>query len=69
MSIENEYSRASFRLWSACIEESSKEKAAECQMDAAKYLVSERPFFTAADGKVIAMEKLDSYDRQRFENL
>lgn len=66
LKVKNNY-RASFTLWKNCMREYSAEKATECQMDAVKVLVAQRPKFTPSDLDVEGMKKLDSINRRRVE--
>jgi len=54
-------------LWSNCIKASNPARADRCQMDAVKSLLSQRPYFAPHEAKVLAMKKLNSFERRRVE--
>jgi len=59
--------RASFEFWKNCIREFTPAEADECQMDAAKLLVSSRALYTTSPDKVLAKKTLSSYERRQLE--
>jgi len=59
--------RSSFEFWKNCIREYTAAEADECQMDAAKLLVSSRALYTTSPEKVLEKETISSYERRQLE--